>query len=404
MTAWTPGQPLPDYVIGHVIAVLPERLVDDAHVVVREGKIAEVGPHSPGLRYDLDGRGAALLPGLVDAHSDALGLELRSRPGTEIDATFALASTGSRLRASGVTTVFHGLAFQRRSIVGMPIGSPNASELSAALCERDDDYHVDHRVLHRLDVRCEQGRALLEEQLVAYKARRPAVAPVVSHEDHTPGLGQFADPATMCRWLMIQEGMSETQAASHVTRWRAERERYADVRDETLVWLSTLARAGQIRLFGHDLATGNDIAELADRGGLVAEFPTTMQAAKAARDRDLFVVAGAANVVQGGSHTGNVSAAELVAAGLVHALASDYLPTSMLAAAVHLARQGLLSLPQAVTLVTLGPAVCVGLNDRGALREGMRADLVLADLSPTWPVVHAVLRASPQTAPPPSAS
>ena len=333
MTAWAaPGQPLADYVIGHVTAVLPERLIHDAYLVVRDGRVAEVGPHTPGLRYDLDGHGAALLPGLVDVHSDVLGTEFRPRPGVEIDAAFALASAGARLRAAGVTTAFHGLAFQQRSIVGMPIDSPNAVRLSAALAEHDDDY-VDHRVLHRLDVRCELGRVLLQEQLTAYEARRHSSAPVVSHEDHTPGMGQFADPTTMHQWLVVQERMSQAQAAHHVTRLRAERDLCTDVRDETLTWLRALARAGRIRLYGHDLATRDDIAELADRGGMVAEFPTTMQAARAACDSGMLVVAGAPNVIRGRSHTGNVSAAELVAAGLVLALASDYLPTSMLAMA-----------------------------------------------------------------------
>jgi alpha-D-ribose 1-methylphosphonate 5-triphosphate diphosphatase len=162
------------------------------------------------------------------------------------------------------------------------------------------------------------------------------------------------------------------------------------VRDRALTWLGDLARAGHIRLFGHDLATPEDVAAAADRGCTVAEFPTTLDAARAARDRGMLVVAGAPNVVRGGSHTGNVSAAELVVAGVADSLASDYLPSSMLPAAVRLVRDGVLSLPHAVRLITSGPAACVGLCDRGALTEGFRADLVLTDLSKTWPVAHVI--------------
>lgn len=394
MTPWTPGLTPADYTVGHVTAVQTDRLIDDARVTVRDGKVAEVEPHPPGAGCDLDGRGAALLPGLVDVHSDALGKELRPRLGISLDPSFALVAAGARLRAAGITTAFHGLAFQERSLVGIPIDSPDALEISAVLADTTDS-HVDHRVLHRLDVRCERGRALLEKQLLATQADSPTVVPVVSHEDHTPGMGQFADPATMRRWLEADEGMTESDAADHVTKWRADRDRRIAVRDQTLRWLSELARANRIRLIAHDLTTREETTALAQRGCVVAEFPTTLEAATAARENCLLVVAGAANVVRGGSHTGNVSAAELVAAGLVDALASDYLPNAMLAAAVRLARAGITSLPRAVGLVTSGPAACVALDDRGALREGARADLMLADLSSTWPVVHAVLRAHP---------
>lgn len=389
MTAWTPSLIPTNYVIGHVVAVLPDRLVDDARVVVREGRIAEVGPHRAGASCDLNGRGAALLPGLIDVHSDVLAREVRPRPGTTLDASFALASAGARLRAAGVTTCFHGLAFQQRSIVGMPIGSPDASDLAAALVEPDDG-EVDHRVLYRLDIRCPYGRELLEKQLP--QVPKGAGPPVVSHEDHTPGQGQFSDLQAMVRWLVTGEGMTEAQAVEHVAWWREHRNQRLDIHEQTLTWLGDLAHAGHIRLFGHDLATAGEVDALAERGGAVAEFPTTLDSARRARELGLLVVAGAPNVVRGGSHTGNVSASELVAEGLVDALASDYLPGAMLPAAMRLARDGALSLPQAVGLLTSGPAACVGLPDRGAIREGAVADLVLADLDRPWPVVHLIAR------------
>ena len=310
MPPWTPGHPPADYVVGHVTAVLPDRMMDDARVVVRDGRVAEVSPHPPGVCCDVDGRGAALIPGLVDVHSDSLVKDLRPRLGQALDPVFALAAAGSRLRGVGVTTAYHGLAFQERSIVGLPIGSPSAQELSDVLAEPPDG-QLDHRVLHRLDVRCEHGRALLEKQLAAHD--KSAGLPVVSCEDHTPGLGQFADPATMRRWLVSDEGMTESQAAAHVADLRSDRETRVDVRAATLAWLGELASAKRMLLFGHDVATPEEAHELANRGCAVAEFPTTLAAARAARELGLLIVAGAPNVVRGGSHAGNVSAAQLVA-------------------------------------------------------------------------------------------
>ncbi|GAA2724969.1 hypothetical protein [Actinocorallia aurantiaca] len=127
------------------------------------------------------------------------------------------------------------------------------------------------------------------------------------------------------------------------------------------------------------------------RGGTVAEFPTTLAAARAAREHGLLVVAGAPNLVRGGSHAGNVSASELIAHGLADVLASDYLPQTMLAAIAVLTRSGLADLPAATALVTSGPAAVAGLTDRGALAPGLRASMVLVDGLSGWPRVRAVL-------------
>ncbi|TDE16006.1 alpha-D-ribose 1-methylphosphonate 5-triphosphate diphosphatase [Jiangella asiatica] len=381
-----------DYDLGHVRAVLPGRIIDDARVVVRDGVIVEVGPRPRGCSVDVDGGGRHVLPGLIDVHNDTLSKECQPRPGASLPPPFAIASTGARLRAAGITTVYHGLAYQEHSAVGMRIDSPRAAELAPVIDAAAADPLVDHRVLHRLDQRCAVGRADLERRLSETAA---GAAFVVSHEDHTPGQGQYLDPRTMQRWLELSDGMTAEQAAEHVARWRATRERdeAVSVREGTLAWLGELARAGRIRLWGHDVESVEDVDALLDRGGQVAEFPTTRVAAERARAVGLSIVAGAPNVVRGGSHAGNVSAAELAAAGLVDALASDYLPTALLCAAVQLARAGTLSLSQAVGLVTAGPADAVGLDDRGQLTAGRRADLVVADLSRPYPVVHWVARA-----------
>jgi alpha-D-ribose 1-methylphosphonate 5-triphosphate diphosphatase len=77
----------------------------------------------------------------------------------------------------------------------------------------------------------------------------------------------------------------------------------------------------------------------------------------------------------------------------VTALASDYLPAGLLAAAFLLAADDVTTLPAAVRMVTAGAAEAVGLPDRGALTPGSRADLVLAEAGRPWPVVRTVLRA-----------
>lgn len=145
---------------------------------------------------------------------------------------------------------------------------------------------------------------------------------------------------------------------------------------------------------GHDPDSPGAIAELVERGSTVAEFPTTLAAARAAREVGLLIVAGAPNVLRGGSHNGNVSATELAHAGLLDALASDYLPTALLGSVSVLAPE--LGLPAAVGFVTGGPARVAGLPDSGTLAVGERADLVLvSDDRGPWLRVAAALPAPP---------
>jgi alpha-D-ribose 1-methylphosphonate 5-triphosphate diphosphatase len=197
----------------------------------------------------------------------------------------------------------------------------------------------------------------------------------------------------MERYLTGAAGLTPDAAVKHVDELIAERDKSMPVLAENYAWLGSLARAGQIRLVGHDPDSPDAIAALRDRGGSVAEFPTTIEAARAARDLGFPVVMGAPNVLRGASHSGNVSAGELVAAGLVTGLASDYLPSGLLAAAFTLARTGPGSLPESVALVTSGPAGVAGLPDRGRLAPGCRADLALVDDTAAWPVAAATLRA-----------
>ncbi|BBX40969.1 alpha-D-ribose 1-methylphosphonate 5-triphosphate diphosphatase [Mycobacterium simiae] len=384
---WPLAAPPADYVLGHVRAVLPDGVIDDAVVAVRDGVIAAVEPHPAGLSADVDGQGLVCIPGLVDTHSDGLEKERLPRPGAELPMEFALLSFEGKLRASGLTTVFHGAAFEQ----SMGRGTPRTIEDANLFCdtiEARPDGLVDHRILYRLDVRSPEGLAALQQRLEGQ-----AGVPLVSHEDHTPGQGQYAERAYYERYMMGSRGMSAEQAASHVDNLIAERSGRLGIREEAMAWLTEQARPGRIRLLGHDLTSAEEVDELVARGGAVAEFPTTTQAAQAARDRGLPVVMGAPNVLRGTSHNGNASGRELIARGLVTAMASDYLPSTLLAAAFTLVNDGVIEPAAAIALVTSGPAEVGGLTDRGRLQPGLRADLVLLAAG-RWPVVRSVLVSS----------
>jgi alpha-D-ribose 1-methylphosphonate 5-triphosphate diphosphatase len=392
---WPAGPVPPDYVLGGVRAVLPDAIIDNARVVVRDGLIAEVGPGPAGSSADLDGRGLLCVPGLIDVHSDALERERAPRPGVLLPWDFAVTSLEGKLSAAGITTAFHGAGFQDKMSGAVTRSAAAALEVCAAVTARAADPAplVRHRILYRLDARSPEGAEALAAALDGHPATAESL-PLVSHEDHTPGQGQYADRRYMERYLAGADGLSAEEAARRVDELIAERDAHLPALERNMAWLGSLALAGRIRLVGHDLDAPAAVEALRARGGSVAEFPTTAGAARAAREVGLPVVMGAPNVMRGESHSGNVSAAALAELGLVDALASDYLPSGLLAGAFTLASSGLAALPAAIGLVTYGAAAAAGLPDRGRLAPGLRADLALVDDAGPWPVVRATFRAS----------
>jgi alpha-D-ribose 1-methylphosphonate 5-triphosphate diphosphatase len=88
------------------------------------------------------------------------------------------------------------------------------------------------------------------------------------------------------------------------------------------------------------------------------------------------IIMGGPNMVKGGSHSNNVSAAELAQLDLLDIFSSDYVPSSLLMATFMLGALNNWSLPKAVRTVTINPARAIGLNDRGEIAPGVRADLL----------------------------
>src|SRR5690606_17262767 len=136
-------------------------------------------------------------------------------------------------------------------------------------------------------------------------------------------------------------------------------------------------RQRNLSVASHDDATPEHAEESAEYGMSIAEFPTTVEAATVSHQLGLKVLMGAPNIVRGGSHSGNVAAADLATQGVLDILSSDYYPSSMLQAARRLTDEveGY-DLPRAVRAISLAPARAAGLDDRGEIRVGLRADLV----------------------------
>jgi alpha-D-ribose 1-methylphosphonate 5-triphosphate diphosphatase len=246
---------------------------------------------------------------------------------------------------------------------------------------------LDHRILYRIGARNRRG---LDEALgLLGRGQDPCDTPLMSLEDHTPGQGQYRDVEKFKEALGPEDLLPGEDVDSFVASRLAAAEKLVPNMVANREKLSALAAERAARVLVHDPDSAEAVRFAHEWGVAVAEFPVTVDAAEQARDLGMPVVMGAPNVMRRASHSGNVSAEELVALGLCTSLASDYHPASLLAAVFALANRGICSLPQAVGLVTSGPAEVVGLDDRGRLTPGLRADFVLVQLDGAWPAVRA---------------
>ena len=347
------------------------RLVLDSEILhgsalIRDGLLADISPGRETAGEDLDGD--YLLPGVVELHTDHLEYHISPRPGVRWDPLPAVLAHDAQLAAAGVTTVFD--AVRIGGIPGVPEDDPRGGRRLADSVEMAADAGL-LRVDHAIHVRCEVSSQYCLDAFGGF-ADDPHVG-LVSLMDHTPGQRQFANLEAFKRYFIGKGRTTEAEFAGFVAPLIEQAERYSDGNRRAI---ARLAAERGITLAAHDDATPEHVAESVALGTRIAEFPTTVVAAKVAAAHGQQIVMGAPNIVRGGSQSGNVAATELLGLGLLHILSSDYVPSSPLQAVFQLAADGTLGLTDGAKLVSGNPARAVGLKDRGEIAAGLRADLV----------------------------
>jgi alpha-D-ribose 1-methylphosphonate 5-triphosphate diphosphatase len=212
--------------------------------------------------------------------------------------------------------------------------------------------------------------------------------------DHTPGQRQYHD-VRQYRTYYSRSGItwSDEEFTAVLEERRVQQGRH---RDMQLAGVMQLAHRHGLLVASHDDTDVAHVDEAVAVGARISEFPTTLEAAHAAHEHGLHIVAGASNLVRGGSHAGNVAAILLARAGCLDILSSDYMPTSLLQGAFILHEQAAWPLPEAIATVTSTPASVLGFDDRGRLAEGLRADLLRVRLHRAQPVVRSAWIAGAQ--------
>jgi alpha-D-ribose 1-methylphosphonate 5-triphosphate diphosphatase len=376
-----------DTVLTNARLVLRDAVVPGT-LVLRDGRIAAIeASRSPGSAAE-DMEGDYVIPGVVDVHTDNLERQVQPRSNARWPSRSAMIAHDAQCAAAGVTSVLDALC-----IGDLGFESDRIRTFREGVA--DLDALADTGLLkaeHFLHLRCEIPAADMLDLLdpVADHAR----VRMVSLMDHSPGVGQYADLAYYRR-LRLANGTPSDVLEAHILHLQEQRERLRGPNRRAL--LERVA-GRDVTIASHDDRTEAEIAENHADGIRISEFPVTMVAAKAAKAAGMDVIAGAPNIVRRGSHSGNVDAAELVRAEAVDALASDYVPASLVEAAFLCAADTGITLPAAIALVTDRPARMARLPDRGRLEAGLRADVVRVRLHEGIPVVRQVWRAGERVA------
>lgn len=369
-----------EIVLTNARLILPEAEMEGT-LILRDGRIADIQPGRAHHPSALDCEGEIIIPGVVDVHTDNLERQVQPRANARWPAVSAFIAHDAQCAAAGVTTVLDALCL---GDLGFDQG-------------RDQTFHDGVRDLtalhdqpfmkaeHLLHLRCELPARDMPGLLEGV-ADHPLIA-MVSLMDHSPGVGQYRDLARYRAMRIRQTRMTDAEVEIRILKLQAQR---AELRERQRRLVIDRFAGRNIPLASHDDEDASEVRRNAEDGIRVSEFPVTMEAAAEAARIGVGVIAGSPNIVRGGSHSGNVAAMDLVRAGAVHVLASDYVPPALIEAAFLIAAE--IGLPRAIATITSAPAAMCSLTDRGRLEPGLRADLVLLGHYGAMPVVRQVWR------------
>ena len=342
---------------------------------LREGRL-ENGPLSvvegilcddTGRVPDLDLSGYWVLPGIIDLHGDAFERHMTPRPTAPFAMNIGLRGTDRDAAVNGITTAYLAQSWSWE-------GGPRGPEYTEDLLEAHKDYRPFMGTDLRIQIRAETHTMDTEARLL--RAIQTYGVDYVIFNNHLDEAIEMAEhrPDMIVSWAS-KAGRTAEEHMSLVLGCKA--------RDaEVPRYLCNLANAFDrlnVRYGSHDDPDGATRERYSMIGAKVCEFPTAMGAALVAKTWQDPVLMGAPNVVRGGSQSGNIAASEMIAEGACDALVSDYYYPALAQAVFRLVDEGMLSFGEAWHMISTNPAQILGLNDRGVLESGKRADLTIID-------------------------
>ncbi|HWQ78654.1 MAG TPA: alpha-D-ribose 1-methylphosphonate 5-triphosphate diphosphatase [Anaerovoracaceae bacterium] len=336
----------------------------------------------------IDARGRYVVPGFIDIHSDRIEQCIQPRPTSEMDFELALKECERELLHQGITTMYHSLSLYKDEFFGKsPLRTrKNVGKLADLI---GNIHNRNHLIRHRLHLRVEidhfEGLEIAKAMLAENKVHE------ISLMDHTPGQGQYRNLEIYEEAVLKYNGKEiKYSGIDGILEYHRNK---SVLSFDQLKELADLAHACGVSVSSHDDDTEEKLAVNKAIGVDISEFPILIETAKEAKQMGFYTVVGAPNILLGGSHSGNMSAAEAIKEGCADILCSDYYPPAILHGIFIMHREYGVPLHEMVNKATLNPAKAMRTDgDYGSVEVGKKADLLIINILDGYPVVtHALV-------------
>ncbi|MDD2971439.1 MAG: alpha-D-ribose 1-methylphosphonate 5-triphosphate diphosphatase [Lachnospiraceae bacterium] len=373
--------------IKNGLIVTPEEIIEGKTILIEDSVISDICEWNGEADKVIDAHNRYIIPGFIDVHSDKIEQFILPRPTAQIDFELALKECERELLNLGITTIYHSFSLYKDEFFGKsPLRTRESVEKMARLVQ--DIHERNHLIHHRFHLRIEI------DNLAAYDIAKALIEEHLIHEisfmDHSPGQGQYRDLQIYQETIEKHHGKEiEEEGIEKILEYHKEKEMlsFAQLKE-----LCELAHKYEITVASHDDDTIKKLQINKHIGVDISEFPINEKTAKAAHDMGFYTVVGAPNVLLGGSHSGNMSAADAICADCADIICSDYFPQAILHSIFIMHKKYNCALPGLVNRATLNPAKAMRIDDKyGSIEAGKKADLLIVDELDHYPVITHIL-------------
>ena len=373
------------YLITNGQIVTADGIIQDHELLIENDRIKWIGKKGEidltGVEV-IDAGGGYISPGFIDLHTDYIENMASPRPNVLIDFNISLKETEKIVINQGITTMFHSLSLYH--ITGFSPKAIRTLDNVKKFAELIEKAQTSERLIrHRFHARLEIDNVEVVDHLIQYIENQQVH--LISFMDHTPGQGQYRDLEIYRQAIIGLNHLTDEQADEFINQHQTKEKLTLEMMKE----ISQLAQAHGIAIASHDDDSVEKLNLVETFGATISEFPITLDVAKKAKEMGMSTIAGAPNILLGGSHSGNLSAATAISEGAIDILCSDYYPPALLHSIFKMSEDYGQDLGKMFNLVTINPAKAVKMDTEiGSLEVGKKADIIIIEkVEDNFPVV-----------------
>jgi len=363
-------------------------VLDNQILIIDKDRIQGIVNALPKIPMDqiIDAHHHYIAPGFIDIHNDKIEQFICPRPTSIMNFDLAMNECERELLLQGITTIYHSLALFKDNFFGTsPLRTKeNVMKLADLIQKRFEQSNL---IRHRFHLRIEI------DNLDAYDIAKTMILNHKVHEisfmDHTPGQGQYKNLEIYEKTISSYKGKEiETLGFDGVLNYHENKQTLSF---EQIKELTELAHQNKITVASHDDDSLEKLMLNKKINVDISEFPITLEAAKHAKKLGFKTVAGAPNILLGGSHSGNMNASHAILENCIDILCSDYYPAAMLHSVFIMNQKEHVPLHEMINKVALNPASAMNINeDYGSIEIGKKADLLLINFENNFPVINQI--------------